>query len=47
MATVSVRFILSVSDDIAKQAEVLKKEVLKKERLRQKTAKPLKSSLPY
>lgn len=27
MATASVRFMLSVSDDIAKQAEILKKEV--------------------
>lgn len=27
MATTSVRFMLSVSDDIAKQAEILKKEV--------------------
>lgn len=27
MATTSVRFMLSVSDDIAKQAEVLKKEI--------------------
>lgn len=27
MPTVSVRFVLAVSDDIAKQAEVLKKEL--------------------